>query len=237
MTLQKDTKVKLALVDDHNLFRKGLIKLINMKNENNTYSILFEADSVNELKAKLEPDNQPDIILMDVAMPQQNDGFEAVKWVRTHYPNIDILIISMHSDEQVLLKMLRLKVKGYLSKDIEVEDMHAALEQIVEKGYYYPDALTHILVDALNTDGTFKDEEEENKHAAQVNHAIKDLSKNEIEFLKLNASEQTYQQIADVMGLSPKTIDGYRDALFKKLKTTNRVGLALFAVKHGLVKL
>jgi DNA-binding NarL/FixJ family response regulator len=131
--------------------------------------------------------------------------------------------------------MLRLGVKGYLSKDIEVEDMHTALEQINKNGYYYPDALTPILVHALNNDGTFK--EEEHKQTPEENPVLTNLTKNELEFLKLNASDQTYQQIADVMGLSPKTIDGYRDALFKKLKTGNRVGLALFAVKHGLVKL
>lgn len=230
-----DKQVKLALVDDHNLFRKGLIKLINMKNEQNTYSILFEAEGVTDLKNKLTAETQPDILLMDISMPQMEDGFEAVKWVRNNFPKIDILVISMHQEEQVLIKMLRLGVKGYLSKDIEVEDMHAALEQINKKGYYYPDALTPILVQALNHDGSFKDEEENIKPGE--NPALKDLSKNEIEFLKLNASDHTYQQIADQMGLSPKTIDGYRDVLFKKLKTANRVGLALFAVKHGLVKL
>lgn len=230
-------QVKLALVDDHNLFRKGLIKLINMKNENNIYSILFEAESVEDLKQKLVPGNPPDILLMDIAMPKQEDGFEAVKWVRQQFPDIDILIITMHNDELLLVKMVRLGVKGYLSKNIEVEDMHTALEQINQKGYYYPDALTPILVQALNKDGTFKEEDDNDTKLPAENPAIKDLSKNEIEFLKLSASDQTYQQIADIMKLSPKTIDGYRDALFKKLKAANRVGLALFAVKHGLVKL
>lgn len=227
-------KVKLALADDHNLFRKGLIKLINLKNEDERYSILFEADSGEQLKEKIDPKNLPDIMLMDIAMPKPEDGFEAVNWVRKTYPDIDILVVSMIETEEAIVRMLRMGVKGYLSKDIEVEDMHAALEQIYSKGHYYTDFLTGKLVHALNNDGTFKQEE---KLLPEENPELKILTKNELEFLKQAATDQTYQQVADLMGLSPKTIDGYRDALFKKLKVTSRVGLALFAVKHGLVKL
>lgn len=229
-----EKKVKLALVDDHNLFRKGLVKLINLKNDDNRYTILFEAENGEDLKTKLDPKNQPDILIMDIAMPDAEDGFEAVSWTRKNYEGIDILVVSMIETEEAIVRMLRMGVKGYLSKDIEVEDMHAALEQIYSKGHYYTDFITGKLVHALNNDGTFKTEHETKP---EENPLIKHMSVNELEFLKLATSEDTYQQVADKMGLSPKTIDGYRDALFKKLNVTSRVGLALFAVKHGLVKL
>lgn len=232
MTLNQ--KIKVALVDDHNLFRKGLIKLINMKNDDNRYTILFEAESGEDLKTKLDPKNKPDILLMDIAMPAAEDGFNAVNWVRKTYNDIDILVISMIETEEAIVRMLRMGVKGYLSKDIEVEDLHAALEQIYSKGHYYTDFITGKLVHALNNDGSFKPEHEV---IPEENPEIKKMSKNEMEFLKLAATDDTYQQVADKMGLSPKTIDGYRDALFRKLNVSSRVGLALFAVKHGLVKL
>lgn len=233
MTLS-DKKIKLALADDHNLFRKGLIKLINLKNEDNRYTILFEAENGEDLKEKLDPKSLPDILLMDIAMPDADDGFNAVDWVRKTYKDIDILVISMIETEEAIVRMLRMGVKGYLSKDIEVEDLHAALEQIYSKGHYYTDFITGKLVHALNNDGTFKPEHEVKP---EENPDLKKLSHNEIEFLKLAATDDTYLQVADKMKLSHKTIDGYRDALFKKLNVTSRVGLALFAVKHGLVKL
>jgi two-component system, NarL family, invasion response regulator UvrY len=228
-------KIKLALTDDHNLFRKGLIKLINLKNEDEKYTILFEADGGEQLKQLIDPENLPDIMLMDIAMPLTEDGFAAVSWVRKTHPGVDILVISMIETEEAIVRMLRMGVKGYLSKDIEVGDLHAALEQIYSKGHYYTDFLTGKLVHALNNDGTFKPEQL--NATPEEDPELKLLTKNEVEFLKLSATEQTYQQVAEIMGLSHKTVDGYRDALFKKLKITSRVGLALFAVKHGLVKL
>lgn len=232
--LLSEKKIKLALVDDHNLFRKGLVKLINLKNDDNRYTILFEAENGEDLKSKLDPKNKPTILITDIAMPDAEDGFEAVSWTRKNYPGIDILVVSMIETEEAIVRMLRMGVKGYLSKDIEVEDLHAALEQIYYKGHYYTDFITGKLVHALNNDGTFKTEDE---IKPEENPLIKNMSINELEFLKLATSEDTYQQVADKMGLSPKTIDGYRDALFKKLNVTSRVGLSLFAVKHGLVKL
>lgn len=219
-------KQKVAIVDDHNLFRKGLIKLINLGDKNNNYSILFEAENGNDLKEKLNKKNLPDIIIMDIEMPDM-DGYEAVEWLRKYHPDINILVVSMFESEESILRMMRMGVKGYLSKDIEVEDMHLALEAIVNKGVYYTDRVSGVMANSLQN------------HFAGGNashNKSKELSENEREFLKLACSEMTYQQIADKMHLSPKTVDGYRDNLFKKFNVKSRVGLALYAVKNGLAK-
>jgi DNA-binding NarL/FixJ family response regulator len=215
--------LNIAIVDDHNLFRKGLIKLINLGNIQDKYNILFEADNGNDLKEKVSCPPFPDIILMDIDMPDMN-GFEAVDWLQRTHPSIKVLVISMVESEDAILRMLRLGVKGYLSKDIEVEDMHQALETIASNGFYYSDTATKVL--NCNLNGTTPP----NKTAAY-------LSENEREFIKLAASALTYHQIADKMSLSPKTIDGYREALFQRLKVKNRVTLAMYAVKHGIVQL
>jgi DNA-binding NarL/FixJ family response regulator len=215
--------LNIAIVDDHNLFRKGLIKLIYLGNVQNRYNILFEADNGHDLQEKMKQVPFPDIILMDIDMPDMN-GFEAVEWLQRTHPSVKILVISMVESDEAIIRMLRLGVKGYLSKDIEVEDMHRALETIANNGFYYSDTATQVMNHNLN--GTMS----KNKDAVN-------LSENEREFIKLVASELTYQQIAEKMSLSPKTIDGYREALFQRLKVKNRVMLALYAVKHGIVQL
>jgi two-component system, NarL family, invasion response regulator UvrY len=217
---------KIAIVDDHNLFRKGLIKLINLGDVKNSYVILFEAENGNDLKEKISKRSLPDIILMDIDMPDM-DGFEAVEWLRKFYPDICILVVSMFESEESILRMMKMGVKGYLSKDIEVEDMHMALESIINKGVYYTDLVSGVMAQSIL--GNCSDDAKNVKGT--------ELSENEREFIKLACSELTYQQIADKMHLSPKTVDGYRENLFRKFNVKNRVSLAMYAVRNGLVKL
>ena len=123
--------------------------------------------------------------------------------------------------------MLKLGVKGYLCKDVEPKELGEALNAIMNKGFYYTDFITGKLVHSLQ-----HAQEDTGKPAA-----INLMNERERDFLQLACSEYTYNEIAAKMFLSPKTIDGYRNALFEKLNVKSRVGLALYAVKHGLVKL
>lgn len=217
--------VQLALVDDHRLFRKGLISLIEMVSED--YAVIFEADNGLDLQKKIEPQNQPDIILMDINMPGM-DGFESVQWLNEHYPLINVLVVSMIEKEESIVRMLKLGVKGYLSKDVEPKELGEALSSILNKGFYYTDFITGKLVHSLQNDADSN---------AIKTAALNMMNEREKFFLQLACSELTYNEIAAKMFLSPKTIDGYRNALFEKLQVKSRVGLALYAVKHGLVTL
>lgn len=215
-------KINIALVDDHNLFRKGLIRLINMGDTQQRYHILFEADNGNQFKDKMVTPPFPDIILMDIDMPEV-DGFEAVEWLQRTHADVKVLVMTMLESESAILRMLRMGVRGYIHKDIEVEELQAALETIAANGFYYSEAASEVLQQNLN--GL--------ERSGNKVH----LSENEREFIKWATTDLTYQQIADKMNLSVKTIDGYREALFKKLGVKTRVTLALYAVKHGLVEL
>ena len=226
--MDANKQIKLAIVDDHNLFRKGLIKLINLGNINNKYTILFEADNGYKLKEKIDRKNIPDIIIMDIDMPDM-DGYEAVSWLNKFYPDIDILVVSMLETEESVIRMIKLGVKGYLSKDIEVEDMHNALAAIAGKGFYYSDNVLGVISQSMQNN----DENGDPKTTAT--NLWNSMSENEKEFLKLSCTELTYIQIADKMNLSPKTIDGYREALFYRFKVKSRVMLALFAYRNGFV--
>ncbi len=214
----------LAMVDDHKLFRKGLISLIEMVNSN--YHILFEADNGIDLQQKLNATNQPDIILMDINMPGM-DGFASVQWLKDNYPLINILVVSMVEKEESIVRMLKLGVKGYLCKDVEPKELGEALHAIINKGFYYTDFITGKLVHSLQN----------GQDTSEKTEVWKLMNDRERDFLQLACSEYTYNEIANKMYLSPKTIDGYRNALFEKLHVKSRVGLALYAVKHGLVQL
>lgn len=219
--MQKDQhKISIALVDDHKLFRKGLLGLIEMVDDN--IEVLFEADNGVDMQKKLQPQKLPDIILMDINMPEM-DGFESVAWLNKNHSKINVLVVSMVENEDSIIRMLKLKVKGYLSKDVEPAELGAALSAIMSKGFYYTDFITGKLVHTL-----------QNEHDKELLVALNEKEK---KFIQLACSELTYNDIATEMFVSPKTIDGYRNSLFEKLNVKSRVGLALYAVKHGLVKL
>ncbi|BAV07008.1 DNA-binding response regulator, NarL/FixJ family, contains REC and HTH domains [Filimonas lacunae] len=220
--------IKIAIVDDHKLFRKGLITLIDLAYKQN-YLLVFEAESGDDMVKKIDKKALPDILLLDIDMPDM-DGFESMVWLKKHHPGISVLVISMVESEESVVRMLRLGVKGYLSKDIEVEDIHQAIKSISEKGYYYTDFITGKLIDAIKQESV----EDIEGREGEVDAIWKSLSENERIFIRYACSELKYEEVAEKMFLSPKTIDGYRQAIFNRYGIKNRVGLVLFAIKNGL---
>jgi len=209
----------VVVVDDHSLFARSLEKLINSFSN---FKVLFYAKNGVELQGLINKGEKlPDIILLDINMPVMN-GFETAEWIKKNYPKIKILALSMDDDEQTILKMMRQGAKGYLLKDINPEMLNNALKELVEKGFYHSEKVSETLLHSFELD-------EEG--------IIMNFKENELIFIKLACSEMTYREIAEVMNLSPKTIDGYRQDLFKRLKIKNRVGLVIFALKKNLIKI
>lgn len=216
-------KIKVALVDDHKLFREGLSELINGFSN---YKIFLEADNGTQFIDKFDQKDPPDLVVLDISMPAM-DGYETARWLKQNHPLIKILVLSMFDNENAIIRMMRLGVKGYILKDIRKAELKAALDSLTTKGYYYSDLITGKLISTINK---FDDE----KEAGSVRD-IMSLTEREIEFLKLACTEMTYREIADKMCLSVHTIDGYRDALFEKLNIKSRTGIVMFAVKNGIV--
>ena len=211
-------ETRIALVDDHILLRGALKSLI----EKLGYEVLFEAGDGRDFIQKLDPANLPGVVLLDINMGEGNmDGFETAQWLKKNYPEIRILVLSMNDKEEAIIKMLRYGARGYILKESEASELKIALDAVITRGFHYSDLVTGRLIHSIHSD----DDE------------VNNLSEREIEFLKLAASEMTYKEIADKMYLSPRTIDGYRDALFEKLDLKSRVGLVLYAIKNGIVNL
>jgi len=215
----KLNKHNIVIVDDHLLFAESLENLINTFSD---FHVLFNANNGKHLQQKLKNKNElPSIILLDINMPVM-DGFETMEWLSENYPDIKVLALSMDDEEATVLKILRKGANGYLLKDIHPDKLKVALEEVLEKGYYHSEMVATSLINSLNT---IPDEKEP------------PLKENEFKFLKLSCTEMTYKEIADIMNLSPKTIDGYRNDLFKKLNIKNRVGLVIYALKNKIFEI
>ena len=212
---------KIALVDDHTLLRKGLASLIQSFD---TYSVILEADNGKDFINKLKPEALPDLVLMDINMPEM-DGYQASNWLKENYPDIKILTLSMYDNESAIIRMFRAGAKGYILKDCDPMELKTALHSVIHKGFYYSEMITGSLIHNINS------------NSDDHTNGSKSLNEREISFLKLVCSELTYKEIADKMFLSPRTIDGYRDALFEKLNVKTRVGLVLYAIKYGIVNI
>lgn len=211
---------KLALVDDHVLLRNGLASLL----ENLGYQVLFEADNGIDFADRLLNSERPDIVLMDINMPRQ-EGYAATNWLRENHPGIKVLALSMYDDETAIIRMLKSGAKGYVLKDAEPMELKTAIDAVMRNGFYYSELVTGRLMRTIS-------ESDLNKSSG-----VGQLSEREISFLKLACSEMTYKEIAEKMFLSPRTIDGYRDALFEKLDIKTRVGLVLFAIRHNIFRI
>jgi two-component system, NarL family, invasion response regulator UvrY len=216
-------EIKVVLVDDHVLLRNGLASLINSFGG---YKVLFEANNGKDFVAYLQPGNVPEIVLLDINMPEM-DGYETALWLKKNYPLIKVLALSMYDNENAIIRMFKAGAKGYILKDCDPSELRSALDSINGKGFYYSEMVTGRLIHTIN-----KLDEEDNT----VKNLIQ-LNGRETEFLKLICSELTYKEIADKMFLSPRTIDGYRDALFEKLNAKTRVGLVMYAITNGIVNL
>jgi len=211
-------KITIAVADDHVLFRKGLVNLIHSVDD--SYQVVLDVSNGQELLDAFLKTEPPDIVIVDINMPQK-DGFSTVAALQEQYPGTKVLVISMVTREESVVRMLKLGVKGYLSKDVEPADLGRALHAICHKGFYYTDFITGHLLHEL----------QKSNDRSSLPH----LTEREWDFLNLACTELTYKEIADRLDISVKTVDIYRNALFKKLGVASRVGLVIYAIRNGLL--
>jgi DNA-binding NarL/FixJ family response regulator len=210
-------KINIGLVDDHQLFSKSLeLMLASFKG----FSVVVDARNGVDLQEKIKSvDVLPDILLIDVNMPIMN-GAQTAIWMRANYPAVKLAALSMNDNDQSIIDMFKAGCCAYLFKDTHPDDFELALNQIYHKGHYNSDH------HRLNF----------SKLVANQDSEVH-LTEKEKEFLTLACSDKTYRQISVIMKLSERTVDGYRESLFKKFNVQSRTGMALEAIRRGLVKI
>lgn len=215
-TIDKNN-IKVALVDDHILIRNSLAKLVaSFPN----CTVLFEADNGRHCIEFLNKHILPDILLLDINMPIM-DGFETAVYVSQHFPLVRILTLTMLTDERSIVKMLRNGARGYLSKNITPQILLEAINAMADKNLYMPQDVSEKLLTGL-------------QHDLSEVVAVSALTDKEREFLAYMPTDFNYTEIAKKMSVSPRTVDDYREKLFKKLQATTRMGLAVYAIRNDL---
>jgi DNA-binding NarL/FixJ family response regulator len=213
----KSMRITIGVVDDQRLFMNGLSALIDTFP---SFSVTLEALNGEDLLAQLgKSATWPDILLIDVNMPLL-DGPRTAQQVMERYPVIKTSALSMKDDDATIIRMIKAGCCAYLLKDISPAELERALLEIHEKGFYNADQSN------LRARRLLQYQETEPK-----------LTEKEKHFVQLACSDLTYKQIASEMYLSERTIDGYRESVFKKLHVESRVGMVLEAIKRQLVSL
>lgn len=215
----KSQSINIAIADDHSLFRSGIVSLLE---EFGDIHVEFEANNGKELQEKIARHPQLSVILMDINMPIVN-GFSATTWIKENYPEISVLALSMHNEDEAIIKMIKAGAKGYILKESNAKELHKAIHDIYAHGFYSNEYVSGKLLRSFQN--------ENGKRQKPL------FSQKEIRFMQLSASELTYKEIAKEMGLADRSADNYRQALFERLGIKTRVGLVLYAIKEGIIKI
>jgi len=214
-----EKQITLALVDDHQLFRKGISALID---DFQHLKILFEACHGKDLMDKLKK-ARPDVILMDIDMPVM-DGFVATIEVKRKYPNIKIIVLTMHHEMEMIYNLIQSGANGFLNKNESVENVIEAINTVSENGFF----LNNTILKAIGA-ANFK------IHSNNKPYIYQPLSARETEVVKLICQQLTIKEIACKLNISPRTVDTYRENIFIKTNSKNIAGVVIYAIKNNII--
>jgi len=214
-------KKNLVLVDDHVVVRSGLKELIQKLGP---YEVSREYDDGENFLASIPFKDRVDLILLDVSLPGMN-GDEVMQELNRMKIETPVLILTLNKEEQMVIRLFRSGVRGFLPKNCTAAELKTALEQIFSSGYYHNEFL---VLSLRNNDS--------NQKKSETEKILEQLTAREREFLKLvcHEKEYTYEQIADQMKVQHRTVDGYRESVFEKFGIKSKTGLVLFVLKHKL---
>lgn len=213
-------KLRVLIVDDHALVRAGIRSLIEGQSG---FEVVGEAAQGNEVLGKVMQ-LQPDVVLMDIAMPGMN-GIEATKLLKREFPHIHVVILTMHDDEEFFFTLIREGASGYILKDSEPEQLVSAIRNAAKGQIYLSPAVAKALMESYVMATTGLNGE---------NHVA--LTSREKDVMRLLAAGQTNREIAESLVLSRRTVEKHRQALTRKLGLSNRDDLTRYAIRRGLIE-
>jgi len=211
-------KIRIALADDHQLFRNGLKILLGSFSE---FEVVAEASNGNELLRAMETGHS-DIVLMDISMPEM-DGVEATGILSRQFPGTRVIALSMYGEEEYYYRMIDAGAKGFILKDSDITDVHDAIIAVYKGGNYFSQELLYHVINRI------KNREQEVKSSS--------LSKREKEILLKICEGLSNHEIADSLFISKRTVDKHRANLLAKTGSKNTASLILYAIKNRLIEI
>jgi DNA-binding NarL/FixJ family response regulator len=216
------TSVRIAILDDHTLFRQGLRGLLLTMP---FVQAVIDAATLAELLPAFSQ-QLPEVLLLDLEMPGAN-GMDVIRDVLATYPSLRVIVVSMHTSPQFIAHLVKLGARSYLPKDVGAEQLREALEAVMTYGYHFPSPVAAALAQGLKTHP---------RTNPSFQPVLSPLTAREREVLTLICAGRTTAEIADMLSLSTRTVDGHRKNLLEKTNTPNSVSLAMFAVNHRLLE-
>lgn len=214
--------IKVAIADDHQIFRKGVI--LSLRQYNNI-KFVMEAENGEDLIQKVsDNEDRPEVILMDLKMPVK-DGIETTKYLNKHFPAIRIIILTMYEDERFVGHLMDSGANGYLLKSTEPSEIKKAISDVMRTGFYLNNFVNKVLI---------KKNYAKQKFNPNLNSEVV-ISEREKEVLTLVCMEYTAQEIAQKMEISARTVEAIKDRLMERFGVKNSVGLVFYAMKNSLI--
>jgi len=214
--------IKVLIADDHVLYRAGVKTALSSKKD---IKIIAEADNgmhlINMLKMI-----EPDVILLDIQMPVM-DGIGALPEIKKNYPHIKVIMLTMMDDHSMITKLMELGANSYLSKTSDSEIIYEAIKTCYEQEYYFNTLTNKALLTNLKIKNTITPQKIVQQEA--------NLNDKDILILKLMCEEKSTKEIADIVDLSPRTVEAIRDKLKVKTGAKSTAGLIMYAVKHNIL--
>lgn len=212
--------IKVAIVDDHLIFQKGLALILDSFED---CELVLKAANGKEFIEKLK--GEPvDVVLMDLEMPVMN-GIEATTYLRQHHPELKIILLTMHNNDQYISYLVELGVNAYLLKNEEEEELHRAIRSVYDNDFFFNPYVQKALLKKVR----------KKQNASLLNNSLMDLlTAREKEVIGLICQEFSSRQIGDKLFISAKTVETHRRNIREKIGVKGTAGVVVFAVEHGI---
>jgi DNA-binding NarL/FixJ family response regulator len=220
-------KIRIGLIEDQLLFRKGIKAILSTWPE---IDVIFESEDGYSVVEKLKNATiLPDVLLVDLSLPPDGNreftGVDVTDAIREHFPDIRIVILSIHEDENFIAQLIQHGAHGYLVKDSDPQEVYDAILAVREKGSYINQRTLQALQNSYRTS---------HKTKVPTNDTVIRFTRREEEVLELICRQYTSEEIGEKLFISVKTVNGHRNNLLQKTGSRNTAGLVIYAIKHGL---
>jgi DNA-binding NarL/FixJ family response regulator len=213
--------IKVVIADDHALFRAGVKTALSIKKD---VELIAEADNGMQLLNLLRH-LEPDVVLLDIQMPIM-DGIATLPEIRKLYPNVKVIILSMHNDHSMISKLMEIGANSYLTKNSDSETIYSAIKTCYEQEFFFNELTNKALLTGLRN---------RRSDSFGIPQEVS-LTDKELTILKLMCEEKTTKEIADMVDISPRTVEAIRDKLKTKTGAKSMAGLVMYALKNGIIE-